>query len=93
MSLPPEGRRVRNRRDEVRLSPEGRRARARIAALKRHHGPNVDVADEAAQIERDRLDQHIDELIARAPQMTPEQRDRLSRLFKYGSAPEGAAAG
>jgi len=48
--------------------------------------------DDAAEFEQAALDRHIEELVARAPRMTAEQRDRLSRLFRYGPA-KGVAAG
>ncbi len=74
------------------LSPEGRSARARLGAHRRHHGPDAVLPDDAAEFEQAALDRHIEELVARAPRMTAEQRDRLSRLFRYGPA-KGVAAG
>jgi hypothetical protein len=68
------------------ISPEGRAARARLAALKRHRGDAADVADETALLERERLDQRIDELVAAAPRMTPEQAARLRRLLNPPAA-------
>jgi hypothetical protein len=66
------------------LSPEARRARAQLAAHRRHHGDDADPPDEAAELERAALDRHIDDLVARAPRMTPDQRDKLRRVFRYG---------
>jgi hypothetical protein len=74
------------------MSPEWRRARAQKAARERWHGADADVIEPAAELERDRIDRQIDALVARAPRMTPEQADRLRRLFKYGPA-EGGASG
>jgi hypothetical protein len=63
--------------------------RARIAAAKRWQ-PDADTTaiegEFADAVEQARLDRHIDELVASAPRMTAEQRDRLSRLFRYGAA-------
>jgi hypothetical protein len=46
----------------------------------------------AAAIEA-RIDRHIAEVVKTAPRMTPEQADRLRRLFTYGPASEGGAIG
>ena len=70
------------------LTAEQRRARAQLAAHKRHHGDDdADLPDQAAQLEQATLDKHIDDLVARADRMTPEQADRLRRLFQYGPPP------
>jgi hypothetical protein len=76
------------------MSPEWRRARAQKAARERWHGADADVADADAdaELERARVDRLIDELVEGAPLPTPEQADRLRRLFKYGPA-EGGASG
>ena len=80
-----------------RMSPQQRRLRAAGAALARHRGPDdperasTQEALAAATAEA-RLDRHIDELVAAAPRMTPEQADRLRRLFTYAPA-EGGATG
>ena len=69
------------------MTAEQRRARARLAANTRHHPDEPELtADDAAALERAALDKHIDEVVARAPRMTPEQADRLRRLFRYGPA-------
>jgi hypothetical protein len=73
------------------LTPEVARARARLAAHKRWHGDDADLPDEAAELERAAVDRHIDDLVARAPRMTPDQRDKLRRVFRYGT-PGGDAA-
>jgi hypothetical protein len=75
------------RRSAVPLTSEQRRARAQLAAHRRHHGDGAELPDQAAQLERATLDRHIDELVARASRMTPEQADRLRRLFAYGPPP------
>jgi hypothetical protein len=75
------------------LDPEARSARARLAAKTRHHGADADITDEAAEIERARIDRKIDDLVEAAPKMTPGQSARLRRLFTYAPADEGSAAG
>ena len=60
------------------LTAEQRRTRAQRAADARHH-PGAD----PAELERERTDRAIDEIIARAPQMTPEQAARVGTLFRY----------
>jgi hypothetical protein len=66
------------------LNAEQRRARGKLAARGRWGG---DVSDEVAtELEQSTTDQKIDELVARAPRMTPEQVDRIRRLFKYAPA-------
>jgi hypothetical protein len=62
------------------LSPELRRARAQLAAHRRWHGKHASPPDEAARLERAALDRRIDELVAAAPRMTPEQRAALAAL-------------
>lgn len=41
---------------------------------------------------RDAVDEFVDDLVARAPDLTPEQRDRLLVLLKDGAAEHGDAA-
>jgi hypothetical protein len=60
------------------LTAEQRTNRARRAADARHH-PGADPAD----LERQRTDAAIDEIIARAPHMTAEQAAKIGRLFAY----------
>lgn len=65
------------------LNPEARRARARLAAHRRWHpGDDLDQLTEQCmrEIERSNIDAGIDDLVAAAPKMTDEQRDRLRRL-------------
>ena len=65
------------------LTDEQRRARGQLAALRRHHGDDAELPADAAAFEQAALDRHIAEVVARAPRMTPEQADRLRRLFRY----------
>lgn len=60
------------------LTAEQRTGRARNAADARHH-PGVDPAD----LERERTDRAIDDIVARAPTMTAEQAARIGRMFNY----------
>lgn len=65
------------------INPAARRARARLAALRRHHpGEDLDALTEECyrELERSRADEAIDALVAAAPAMTPEQFARVRRL-------------
>jgi hypothetical protein len=65
------------------LNPEARRARARLAAHRRWHpGDDLDQLTEECyrELERSRIDEGIDDLVATAPAMTAEQIARLRRL-------------
>jgi hypothetical protein len=66
------------------LDAEQRHVRARDAAYARHH-PGADPQD----LERARTDKSIDEIVARAPRMTPEQAARIRELFRYLPDPAG----
>lgn len=73
------------------LNAEQRRTRARLAANSRHH------PDQAGLLEADRaefIDRHIDAVVRAmtAGGLKPEQRDRISRVFRYGPAPESDTA-
>ena len=71
------------------MTAEQRSARARLAANTRHHPDNPELtADDAAELERAARDRAIDDIVAQAPKMTPEQADRLRRLFRYLPADE-----
>jgi hypothetical protein len=60
------------------LTAEERTIRARNAADARHH-PGADPED----LERARIDRQIDELVASAGRLSPEQAARVGRLFRY----------
>jgi hypothetical protein len=60
------------------LTAEQRRVRAQGAADARHH-PGVD----PAELERERNDRAIDDIVARAPTMTAEQAARIGQLYRY----------
>jgi hypothetical protein len=66
------------------LSPEQRQARARVAVNKRHHPDKPElVAADVAELDRAATDRVIDDIVARAPKMTPEQAARVGRIFRY----------
>ena len=66
------------------LDAEQRRARARLGANSRHHPDRPElIAADAAELDRAATDRAIDEIIARAPKMTPEQSARIGRIFRY----------
>lgn len=69
------------------LSPEVAHARAQVAARRRWHGDDAELDDAADVLERQALDRRIDDLVAKAPRMTPEQRDRLHRLVVPDDGP------
>jgi hypothetical protein len=66
------------------LTAEQRTSRARRAADARHH-PGADPED----LERQRTDQAIDEIVARAPRMTDDQAARVRQIFTYLPDAEG----
>jgi len=68
----------------VPLNAEALRARAALAAGKRHHRDADHAALEAeflAALERSRQDEHINAIVAAAPDLTPEQKARLRPVF------------
>ena len=69
------------------MTPDQRSARARVAAMRRHH-PNDNKTDElAADFKADRLAEHITRVVHAAPPLTPAQRDRLALLLRGGVTP------
>lgn len=60
------------------LTAEQREQRARNAAYARHHP-----GEDPAELDRAATDRAIDEIVARAPRMTPEQAALVGRVFKY----------
>ncbi|TQN44412.1 hypothetical protein FHU33_3914 [Blastococcus colisei] len=67
-------------------------ARARVAGLSRHRGPD---SPDTLQARRDlravRLEEYISRTLATAPPLTDEQRERLASLFTPATS-GGAAA-
>jgi hypothetical protein len=75
------------------LSPEQRQARARVAINRRHHPDKPElVAADVAELEQAATDRVIDDIVARAPKMTPEQAARIGQLFRY-AAPRSTDTG
>jgi hypothetical protein len=67
------------------LNPEARHARARLAAHRRWHpGDDLEALTEQCmrEIELSNIDAGIDDLVAKAPKMTPEQLARIGRLVR-----------
>lgn len=64
------------------LTPDQKSARARVAALRRHH-PNDPETDQcAAQFKADRLAEHIRRIVDSAPPIDQATRDRLAMLLR-----------
>jgi aromatic ring hydroxylase len=55
--------------------------RARLAALRRHHGPGADTAEVERDLRAARAEQYVRQLVADEPPLTAEQRVRLVRLL------------
>ncbi len=74
------------------LNPEARRARARLAALRRHHpGDDLDQLTEQCyrELEISNDDDTIDDLVAVAHRLTDEQQSRVRRLANSLAAAGG----
>lgn len=65
-------------------SPQLRRATARAGAAVRYGHPNAD--DARADLATERIATYIQRVVASAPPLTGEQRDRLALLLRSGSA-------
>jgi len=52
-----------------------------LAATKRHH-PETDVTPLLGDLAAQRLEDYITKVVAAAPPLTPEQRDRLALLLR-----------
>ncbi len=64
------------------MTPDERSARARLAAAKRHHPDDDKTHKLAAQYKTERLAKHIERLLATAPPLSQDQRDRLAVLLR-----------
>ena len=69
--------------------PRVRHASSRKAAAARWH-PDADTAELAADLTQARDDQRIDEIVAAAPRMTPDQVAKLRRFFNQPTDPAAA---
>ena len=68
------------------LTAQERTRHAQIAALARHYPDAY-----ARRVEALRIEKSIADLVAAAPKMTPEQAERVLRLFRYVAAPANDA--
>lgn len=66
------------------MTPAERTNRARIAALRRHRGDDVQTDQLAREFRTDRLAQHIRKVVDSAPPLSAEQRHRLALLLREG---------
>lgn len=69
------------------VSPRTARARGRSNVLKRHREPgDPAIAEAERDLRAAQLEDHIERVVAAAPPLTPEQRDRLALLLRGGDA-------
>ncbi len=68
------------------MTPDERSARARVAAHKRHHPNDPKTGQLAADFMADRLADHIRRVVDAAPELSAEQRSRLSLLLRGGGS-------
>jgi hypothetical protein len=67
----------------VDTSPERKHLRAIIAGRTSHHGPNdAKVLEAQRDLRAVKLAEHIAAVVAQAPPLTCEQRDRLAELLR-----------
>jgi hypothetical protein len=59
------------------------KTRSQIANKKRHD-PDADVADLRQRLKAERLEEYISRVVAEAPPLTPEQRDKLAAILRGG---------
>jgi hypothetical protein len=65
------------------LSPSIAHHRARIGALSRDRQPDdPELLDAKAALAAAKLDAYIDKIVAEAPPLTPEQRNKLTELLR-----------
>ena len=56
-------------------------ARAKLAASVRHH-PEIDTSDLKRTLAAENLASYVSRIVAEAPPLTPEQRDRIASLLR-----------
>lgn len=61
------------------------KTRSQIAHAKRAN-PHADVTELRRKLKAERLEEHIQQTVESAPQLTPQQRDRLALLLRGGAA-------
>jgi hypothetical protein len=64
------------------LSPTRRKARARHAALTRHHPDTAEAIEAWQEVAALALEEHIRELVAGAPPLSDAQRSRLAAILQ-----------
>lgn len=66
--------------------------RARVASLTRSRPPNdPDLLNARRNLAAERLADHVARVVAEAPTLTAEQRDRITALLRSGATAGGAA--
>jgi len=68
----------------AKASPERLRLRAQIGAATRHH-PDADTTDLRRELAAVKIADYIRSIVAEAPPLTQEQRDRLALLLRGGA--------
>jgi hypothetical protein len=69
------------------LSAHARHHRARIAALSRDRQPDdPELVDARRALAALRLEEHVARVVASAPPLTPEQRDRIAAILRGSGA-------
>jgi len=66
------------------VSPSTRRLQGAYAATVRHH-PDADSTELRRELAASRLADHVRRIVAEAPPLTPEQRDRIAALLRGGA--------
>jgi hypothetical protein len=67
------------------LSADARHHRARIAALSRDRQPDdPDLIEARRNLRALRLEEHVAKVVASAPPLTAEQRDRIAAILRGG---------
>jgi hypothetical protein len=64
------------------MDPQQRQARARVAALKRHHPNDQETIELARNFRAERLAEYIQRVVDMAPPLTEAQRDKLAILLR-----------
>ena len=71
------------------LSPAAKSARGRIAALSRsRESDDPDLQAAHRDLRAERLASHVTEVVASAPPLTDEQRERIAALLRVGPRPQ-----
>ena len=68
--------------------PSWQHHRARVASLSRDRAPNdPEILAERQAMQAERLAEHVARVVAQAPPLTPEQRDKIANLLRAGGDP------